>query len=133
MSLGGRIKQRRTDLGWTQDALAEKAGISKGFLSDLETGKRNVGADTLLDLAKVLGLTLDYLMTGEDAEAKVRQVVEVPADLALLAEKENIPFPKLLLLLQMRRQIIAHRSGSRRQASDSFDWTKFYRSVKDFL
>lgn len=132
MSLGDRIKERREELGWTQDVLAEKAGISKGFLSDLENSKRNVGADTLLDIAKVLGLSLDYLMTGE-GEKKVREVVEIPADLAELAERENIPFPKILLLLQMRRQIVAHRSGSKRQAAESFDWSRFYRSVKDFM
>src|SRR5712691_3278270 len=103
MSLGDRIKERRVELDWTQDVLAEKAGISKGFVSDLENSKRNVSADTLLDIAKVLGLSLDYLMTGEDGEKKVREVVEIPADLAELADTENIPFPKILLLLQMRR------------------------------
>ena len=46
-SVGERIKKRRNELGWTQDVLAQKAGVSKSFLSDLENGKRNVGADTL--------------------------------------------------------------------------------------
>ncbi len=133
MSLGDRIKERRLELGWTQDVLAEKAGISKGFLSDVENSKRNISADTLLDLAKVLGLSLDYLMTGEDDEKKVREAVEIPGDLAALATTESIPFPKLLLLLQMRRQILANRSGSKRLAEDKFDWQKFYRSVKEFL
>ncbi len=136
MSLGDRIKRRRTELGWTQDVLADKAGISKGFLSDVENSKRNVSADTLLDIAKVLGLSLDYLMKGEDGEdgsEKVREAVEIPADLAALAAKENIAFPKLLLLLQMKRQIVAHRSAGKRLAADTFDWHKFYRSVKDFI
>src|SRR3954454_24205609 len=118
MTLGDRIKQHRTERGWTQDVLAQKAGISKGFLSDVENGKRNISADTLLDIAKVLGLSLDYLMTGEDGEKRAREVIEIPADLAELARNESIPFPKILLLLQMRRQIVAHRSGSRRLAAD---------------
>ena len=46
--VGDRIKARRLELGWTQDVLAEKAGISKSFLSDLENGKRSVGADKLM-------------------------------------------------------------------------------------
>ena len=53
-SVGERIKKRRNELGWTQDVLAQKAGISKSFLSDLENGKRNVGADTLYDIARAL-------------------------------------------------------------------------------
>jgi hypothetical protein len=72
-------------------------------------------------------------MTGEEGEKKIRDVVEIPADLARLADEESIPFPKILLLLQMRRQIVAHRSGARRLAADAFDWHKFYRSVKDFI
>ena len=63
-TVGDRIKKRRNELGWTQDVPAENAGISKGFLSDLENGKRSVGADKLLDIGRVLGQSLDYLMTG---------------------------------------------------------------------
>ena len=40
MSVGERIKARRSELGWTQELLAQKAGISKSFLSELENGKR---------------------------------------------------------------------------------------------
>ena len=67
-SVGERIKKRRNELGWTQDVLAEKAGVSKSFLSDLENGKRNVGADTLLEIARALSLSLDYLMEGKEVE-----------------------------------------------------------------
>jgi len=34
-SVGERIRKRRNELGWTQDSLATKAGVSKSFLSDL--------------------------------------------------------------------------------------------------
>ena len=68
MTLGERIKKRRQELGWTQELLAEKARISKGFVSDLENNKRNISAETLLDVARVLGLSLDYLMRGSEEE-----------------------------------------------------------------
>ena len=74
-TVGDRIKQRRNELGWTQDVLAEKAGISKSFLSDLENGKRSVGADTLLDIGRVLSLSLDYLMTAKEPETEAGNVV----------------------------------------------------------
>jgi transcriptional regulator with XRE-family HTH domain len=37
---------RRLEMRLTQESLAQRAGISKSFLSDLETGKRSVGAKT---------------------------------------------------------------------------------------
>lgn len=63
-TVGERVKQRRAELGWTQDALAEKAGISKSFLSDVENGRRSLGAETLLDLGRAMGVSLGYLMIG---------------------------------------------------------------------
>ena len=132
MPLGDRIKARRTDLGWTQDVLAKKAGISKGFLSDVENGKRSIGAETLLDLARVLGLSLDFLMTGQEGETETKEV-EIPAGLARFASEEGLAFRQALMLLDMQRQIIAHRSSAKARTLETVDWHRFYESVKDFL
>lgn len=131
-SLGARIRDRRVELRWTQDALAEKAGISKGFLSDVENNNRSIGAERLLDLARVLGVSLDYLMKGEAMVAVQAQIV-IPQSLAEFAKQKALPFNQTLTLLEMRRQIIAHRSVSRSENPEDFDWEGFYKSVKDFL
>ena len=68
MSVGERIKARRSELGWTQESLAQKAGLSKSFLSELENGKRRVSADNLLEIARTLSVSLDFLMTGTTTE-----------------------------------------------------------------
>lgn len=131
--LGDRIKVRRLDLGLTQDELATRAGMSKGFLSDLETGKRNISADKLLDLARVLGTSLDTLMGAESGVTSSFGEVQIPAGLAALAKLENLPFVKALMLLDMQRQIVAHRSTSKESDLEKVDWRHFYESVKDFL
>jgi len=133
MSLGERIRARRIELGWTQEELARRAGISTGFLSDLENSKRGINADTLLDIARVLGVSLDYLMTGTDEGAQVRQEVEIPRPLADFAAAEGLSFRKTLTLLDLRRQIVAHRSATKKEEPDQFDWAKFYRRVGEFL
>ena len=66
VTVGNRIKYRRGELGWTQAVLAQQAGISKGFLCDLENDKRGVGANKLLDIARTLGRSIDFLMTGDE-------------------------------------------------------------------
>ena len=131
-SVGERIKARRLELAWTQEELARKAGISTGFLSDLENSKRNVSAETLLDIARVLGLSLDYLMKGGGAAPQTEQV-QIPRSLADFAKNENISFIRALLLLDMQRQIIAHRSEGKTDDLKDVDWKKFYESVKEFL
>jgi hypothetical protein len=47
--------------GKTQSAVAELAGIQQGYLSDLESGRRNGAPDTLERLARVLDVPLDWL------------------------------------------------------------------------
>jgi transcriptional regulator with XRE-family HTH domain len=131
-TVGERIKKRRMELGWTQDQLSQKAGISKSFLSELENGKRSVSADNLLDIARVLNRSLDFLMTGEEPEAEPAEV-QIPASLAAFADKEGLTFRQALALLKMRQQVAAHRSSTKKDTLASVDWQKFYEAVKEFL
>jgi y4mF family transcriptional regulator len=132
-SVGERIRKRRNELGWTQDALAQKAGVSKSFLSDLENGKRNVGADTLYDIARALSLSLDYLMSGREGESEPASEVQIPASLATFAARAGISFRQALTLLDMQQQIVAHRSSTKKEKLDKVDWQRFYEAVKEFL
>lgn len=135
VTVGDRIKFRRNELGWKQDELAIKAGISKSFLSDIENGKRKVGADKLYSIARTLSLSLDYLMTGKnDAESKPSlKDVQIPISLAMFAEDEGLSFRQAIALLEMHNQIIAHRSNTNKNEPGSVDWQKFYEAVKEFL
>ena len=131
-SVGERIKKRRLELGWTQDQLCQKAGISKGFLSDLENDKRSVSAMNLLDIARALSVSLDYLMTGTASEVAPAQV-PIPASLAKFAADDRLSFRQTLMLLDMHKQILAHRSARKKDDLESVDWRKFYEGVKEFL
>lgn len=139
-SVGERIRTRRTELDWTQDELARRAGISKSFLSDLENDRRSVSAANLLEIAKVLGLSMDFLMTGvprgEQDVAPAQEVpaldLSIPAGLSELARVEGLSFRVIEQLLGMRQQIVANRSSAQSRQGD-FDWRKFYESVKDYL
>ena len=130
-TLGDRIKARRQELDWTQDVLAERARVSKGFLSDIEQGKRGVTAGKLRGLAEVLGVSLDYLVTGKGGDGESKQL-EIPSDLVDLAQAEALSFGQVQTILEMRQQIVAHRRVGR-SAAQKFDWKKFYESVKEFI
>ncbi len=130
--VGERIKKRRLELGWTQDRLSKEARISKGFLSDIESGKRNISADTLLALATALGVSMDYLMKGGKPTVREGEV-QIPGSLSAFARTANLSFGQALTLLEMQRQIVAHRSTSKERDLEKFDWKRFYESVKEFL
>lgn len=64
-SFGERIKAMRLANEMTQDELCRKTKLSKGFISDVENGKRSVSADTLHKLSQVLDESMDFLFTGK--------------------------------------------------------------------
>jgi transcriptional regulator with XRE-family HTH domain len=47
--------------GWTQAELAERVGIDRSFLADVERGKRNISILNLALIAEGLGVTLSKL------------------------------------------------------------------------
>jgi transcriptional regulator with XRE-family HTH domain len=111
-TLGKRIGSCRERLGWTQKRLAEEAGISVTFLSELENEKRMPGADVLLRLADALQTSLDYLAKGRVASAPPWQSLVIPSELAELAEEEGWSLGDTSDLLKFRQMVVARRSRS---------------------
>lgn len=64
--VGERIKRRREELGMDRNALAEAAGISYPYLSQLETGYRNASHPKQLAIARALGVGLDDLFATDE-------------------------------------------------------------------
>ena len=58
---GSAVKFRREALGLTQEALAEKAGIHRTYLSDVERGTRNVSLVNIEKLAASLAISVSEL------------------------------------------------------------------------
>lgn len=66
-ALGKTIAERRKELGITQVNLAERAGTSQGYISDLENGKiLNPTIGTLLKIATILNLESSKLLSEVD-------------------------------------------------------------------
>ena len=52
-----RIRETREDRGWTQEELAERAGVTQGTISRIETGKvTSLDLAVFEKLAKALGV-----------------------------------------------------------------------------
>jgi transcriptional regulator with XRE-family HTH domain len=58
---GFAVKTRREELGLIQEDLAEKAGIHRTYLSDIERGGRNVSLINIERLAEALALSIAEL------------------------------------------------------------------------
>ncbi len=63
VQLGDRIRKLRKKRGWTQIEMAERVGIDRSFLADVERGKRNLSILNLDLIAKGLKVTLSRLLS----------------------------------------------------------------------
>lgn len=58
-----RLQHRLNQLGWCQRDLADKLGTTQSYVSQLVTGHRNPGLDTLEQLADILGVEASWLIS----------------------------------------------------------------------
>lgn len=65
-----RLYELRKKKGLSQEALAEKLGISRQSVSKWERAESSPDTDNLIALAKLYGVSLDDLLLGEEKEEK---------------------------------------------------------------
>ena len=74
MLLGNKIAYYRRKNKLSQEQLAEKVGISTSFYANLERGNKGVSISVLYDLANCLGVSVDYLIYPNQADARIRNL-----------------------------------------------------------
>lgn len=66
-NLARNTKKFRLAKGWTQEMLAMRAGVTRGFISLLESGKKKPAVSTLSKIADALGIGVGDFFSGESA------------------------------------------------------------------
>ena len=130
--IGKRIKQLRIAKGLTIKELADLAGMSAGYLSEVERGRCALSAEKLAAIAGCLGTTVDYLLTGVSTPNHAFSETRIPAGLAQAAELLELSYVQTAKLLAGKRSLVARR-GSQADNWSSDDWIDFYEKVKKFL
>ena len=121
MTIGERVKRWREEKGISAAELARRAGISKGYLSELENDRVNSprpSADVLYRLATALDVTVADLL-GKKVQPADR---EVPASLQEFAKEVELPEQDLGMLAQIRFR------GEQPKTKE--DWRFLYESIR---
>lgn len=89
--VGKRIRQRREEAGLSLSALAEEAGVSKGYLWSLEKGNTDArpSGKTLYRIASALGTTMSDLL-GHELLVDTPRETKIPASLRKFAATEGL-------------------------------------------
>ncbi|MBK9154350.1 MAG: helix-turn-helix transcriptional regulator [Chloracidobacterium sp.] len=127
---GDRIREIREAKGLTQDQLSELAGLSKGFLSDVEHNNKNLSSQGLLRIANALGASVDYLLRGETQEFSNNKEIVIPPYLSEAAEDLGLSYSETLELLNAQQSVIARRSKKSVKELSVKDWKNFHEAIK---
>lgn len=96
-SIGKRIRNVRESMGKTREQISEAAGISAQFLFYIETGRKSMSAKTIVNLAKALNVSTDYLLLGNTAAVGAAAAsITLPNRIA--KSLEGLPHEKLKLV-----------------------------------
>ena len=84
--IGKRIQNRRKQLMFTQEQLADMMNVSIQMVSNLERGNKAIRIDNLINLSQILDISTDYILTGKE---KTDDIGTLTARIAQLPDKDR--------------------------------------------
>lgn len=77
MILADKILRLRKRNGWSQDDLAERLNVSRQSVSKWESAQSIPDIGKLIDMARLFGVTTDYLLKDELQEAQLGNLLDL--------------------------------------------------------
>lgn len=107
--IGRRIREERTKLRLTQEELSEAAEVNNSYIGQIERGEKNPSLETVVSVAKALGVTVDYLL---QEEVSVRPNALLDELMAVVKDKEP---DEIRLILHISRMISDYNVKNRNE------------------
>ena len=67
---GQRIRKLRQDMGISMENMATKLDVTTNYLGKIERGLRSPSLGFVIRISRILGISTDYLLMGEQEEEK---------------------------------------------------------------
>ncbi|MBU5610150.1 helix-turn-helix domain-containing protein [Aerococcus mictus] len=84
MILADKILYLRKQAGWSQEELAQQLNVSRQSISKWERAEAIPDLEKILDLARIFGVTTDYLIKDELDQVDYSDGDHAPADAVVL-------------------------------------------------
>ena len=99
--LGRRLKALRKQRGWTQERMAERAGLSWKYYSEIERGRRNASIDSIRKIADGLEISMSGLFLFIDDSQLTDDEEQIIASVTrILAKADKKTKRKVRVLLR---------------------------------
>ena len=74
---GGAVRSKRSEMGFSQEELADRSGLHRTYISDVERGTRNPSLESIRRLAVALEVSVSALFQRADYEICRAERVEI--------------------------------------------------------
>ena len=109
MNLADKVRQRRMELGWSQEELSTRMGYkSRTSINKIENG-RPVTQKIIYRLSEVLDVPIEYLMGWEEEASTEKPATEdgfSEKKQALIAFAHVVPEDKAEMILRVMKSIV---------------------------
>lgn len=78
-TIGAKITELREARGWTKQALADKSGVARRQIFNLETGEHHPNIDTLEKVLKAFNMTLVIVPDDDTTKNLAQQIANLIA------------------------------------------------------
>jgi len=125
LSFGARLRELRQQKGWTLEELACRSGLSRAFLSRLESGSRQASIAAALTLARIFDVSLASLF---ESQLAVEPCVIVRAGEAVEQTVNGLQYTPLsragrcFNLQPIRVRVSPSRPGDEHYRHDGEEW-----------
>lgn len=68
--LGKRIRDLRSKAGFSQESFADHCGLHRTYMGGVERGERNLTIQSVMTVAKGLGISMSKLLAGIEKQAE---------------------------------------------------------------
>jgi transcriptional regulator with XRE-family HTH domain len=75
--IGRRVKESRLQKRMSQAVLAELTDMSASYICHIETAKKQASLESLVRIANVLGVTVDHLLNGNQANDPTEYITDI--------------------------------------------------------
>lgn len=117
IDVGKRVKTARKVKDYRQGELAQKIGITKNYLSEIETGKKLPSTNVLGILCKELQISSDYIL-GINESLEHETLVEIDALSSLKLLVPELYDPMIHKCEEMAKCILEFTTDSKKGESD---------------
>ena len=111
MPFSTKLRELRKKQKWTQDELAAKVGIHGRHIGKYENGQVMPNADTLIRIARVFDVSIDYLLLDAEEPREVdiqdRELLKYFKELGAMKEEDRETIKSLIDAYLKKRKLEA--------------------------